>query len=199
MLRNEKVKVLTAVQPIELQNSVRAQYNGYLTTPDVAPNSQTPTYAALRLEIENWRWKGVPFYLRSGKAAFQDPTPNMLSISIQPDEGIHFCFDAKVPDQAQQTRAVEMDFHYSDSFENIDLPDAYERLLLDALNGDASLFARIDEIENAWGIIDPVIAGWNRPDAPPMQSYKTGSWGPKAADMLLASEGYVWHMDEAHE
>lgn len=219
MLRNEKVKVLTAVRPVDLQKTVRAQYEGYLGTPDVAQNSQTPTYAALCLEIENWRWKGVPFYLRSGKAlerksssiyiqfkpppyhifgAFQDPTPNMLSISIQPDEGIQFCFDAKVPDQAQQTRAVEMDFHYSDSFENIDLPDAYERLLLDALNGDASLFARIDEIENAWGIIDPVIAGWNRPDAPPMQSYKTGSWGPKAADMLLATEGYVWHADEAH-
>lgn len=215
MLRNEKVKVLTAVKPIELSDTVRAQYDDYLSTPDVAPDSQTPTYAALRLEIENWRWKGVPFYLRSGKGlkkkaseitiefkpppyrmfgAFQDPMPNMLSICIQPDEGIHFSFDAKVPDQAAETRAVEMDFHYRDAFENIDLPDAYERLLLDALNEDASLFARIDEIENAWGIIDPILEGWTKSGTPPMQKYETGTWGPDAANDLLAREGNIWHM-----
>jgi len=215
MLRNEKVKVLTAVKPIDINDTVRAQYDGYLSTPDVAPDSETPTFASIRLEIENWRWKDVPFYLRSGKGlkkkaseitiefkpppyrmfgAFQDPTPNILSICIQPDEGIHFYFDAKVPDKAKETRAVEMDFHYRDAFENIDLPDAYERLLLDALNEDASLFARIDEIENAWSIIDPILEGWTKPDAPPIEKYEVGTWGPDAANDLLGRAGNKWHM-----
>lgn len=215
-LRNEKVKVLSAIRPIDLQNTVRAQYEGYLDAPGVAADSQTPTYAALKIYIDNWRWKGVPFYLRSGKAlpkkasevtivfkrppfmmfgAFQDPTPNILSICIQPDEGIHLMFDAKVPDQLKHTKSVGMEFHYNTSFELKSMPDAYERLLLDALLGDASLFARIDEIETAWGLIDPIIQGWIKdPDGPPVDRYKPGTWGPQSAENMLARHGRIWHM-----
>lgn len=214
-LRDEKVKVLSAIRPLELNDSVRAQYRGYLDAPGVAPNSLTPTYAALKLFIDNWRWQGVPFYLRSGKAlaakateitvvfkrppykmfqTFESPTPNILSICIQPDEGIHFQFDAKVPDEIQQTRTVDMDFHYADSFSNIDLPDAYERLLLDAIQSDASLFARSDEIDNAWRLIDPILTYWENGRGLQMASYKPGTWGPKEADILLARNGHIWRM-----
>ncbi|MBV7329861.1 glucose-6-phosphate dehydrogenase [Chloroflexi bacterium TSY] len=214
-LRDEKVKVLSAIRPIDMNDAIRAQYRGYLDLPGVAPNSQTATYAALRLFVDNWRWQGVPFYLRSGKAlaakateitiifkrppyrmfqAIESPTPNLLSICIQPDEGIHFKFDAKVPDQLQQTRSVDMDFHYADSFSNIDLPDAYERLLLDAIQGDASLFARSDEIDNAWQLIDPILANWENGHGSQMATYRRGSWGPKEADILLARNGHIWRM-----
>lgn len=214
-LRNEKVKVLSAIRPIDLNQAIRAQYRGYLDAPGVAPNSQTPTYAALKVAIDNWRWQGVPFYLRSGKAlaakateitivfkrppyrmfqAFENPTPNILSICIQPDEGIHFQFDAKVPDQNQQMRTVDMSFHYKDSFPQNGLPDAYERLLLDAIQGDASLFARSDEIDNAWQLIDPILSSWENDQGLPVATYKPGTWGPKEADILLAQEGHIWRM-----
>lgn len=214
-LRDEKVKILSAIRPIDLTDAVRAQYRGYLDTKGVAPNSHTPTYAALKLYIDNWRWQGVPFYLRSGKAlekkateitvvfkrppykmfqTFESPTPNMLSICIQPDEGIHFQFDAKVPDQMQQTRTVNMDFHYADSFSNIDLPDAYERLLLDAIQSDPALFSRSDEIDNAWQIIDPLLQQWESGQGLQMARYKPGTWGPKEADILLARNGHIWRM-----
>lgn len=214
-LRDEKVKVLSAIRAIDLNDAVRGQYNGYLEAPKVEPNSQTPTYAALKLFVDNWRWQGVPFYLRSGKAlatkateitvvfkrppykmfqTFESPTPNILSICIQPDEGIHFQFDAKVPDQIQQTRTVHMEFHYADSFPNIDLPDAYERLLLDAIQGDASLFSRSDEIDNAWRLIDPILHNWENGHGQQMAIYKPGTWGPKEADILLARSGHIWRM-----
>ena len=214
-LRNEKVKVLSATRPIDIGSTVRAQYNGYLQADRVAPNSKTPTYAALTLHVDNWRWQGVPFYLRSGKAlakkvsevtiefkrpphqmfgAFQHPTPNILSICIQPDEGIHFKFDAKVPDQIQETRVVDMDFHYSDAFDGARLPDSYERLLLDALNGDPSLFARSDEIENAWTLIDPVLTAWENGTAPSVATYTKGTWGPQEADTMLARGGRIWRL-----
>jgi len=214
-LRDEKVKVSSAIRPVRMEDTVRAQYDGYLDAPGVAKGTQTPTYAALKLYIDNWRWQGVPFYLRSGKALnrkvseiniefkqppyqmfgdLQNPNPNLLSICIQPDEGIHLQFDAKVPDQADKIQTVDMDFHYRDAFEDVTLPDAYERLLLDALNGDASLFARNDEIEAAWRLVDPILQNWGSKEGPPMAHYPTGSWGPREADILLAREGHIWRM-----
>ena len=221
-LRNEKVKVLSATRPIVLTDTVRAQYQGYCEAPGVAPGSQTPTYAALKLFVDNWRWKGVPFYLRSGKALtrkttevtveFQCPphvmfdlppgydfTPNILSMCIQPDEGIHLKFEAKVPGSAQEMRSVDMEFHYRSSFDGTVLPDAYERLLLDALQGDAALFARSDEIELAWGLIDPLVQGWGSSGAPPLAAYAPGSWGPSEADELLSRNGRVWRLGCEHE
>ncbi len=217
-IRNEKVKVLGTVRPIALADSVRGQYEGYRESSDVASDSQTATYAGLRLFIDNWRWKGVPFYLRSGKAMpakssmiiieFQPPpdvifhlgrkerfTPNFLSICIQPDEGIQLRFETKVPDTVAESRSVNMSHSYHEAFPDIALPDAYERLLLDALRGDAALFARNDGIETSWRLIDPILAGWsNDPQAPPLIIYPRGSWGPEAADELLAKNGHSWRL-----
>ncbi len=213
-VRNEKYRVFRRIRPIRLADTARGQYAGFCGTEGVAPRSQTPTYAALKLAIDNPRWKGVPFYLRSGKAlaekrseiivVFRQPPfrlfemegckecfPNILSICIQPDEGIHLSLDAKVPDSARDIRAVDMNFHYRTSFEGT-LPDAYERLLLDALNGDASLFTRSDSIEVCWRLIDPVVAGWERADAPPLLAYPRGGWGPETAEALLARDGRAW-------
>jgi glucose-6-phosphate 1-dehydrogenase len=225
-LRDEKVKILSAIRPIEPEDTVRAQYAGYRQSDGVAPDSTTPTYAALKLYIDNWRWQDVPFYLRSGKSmackaseiniefkrppytvfqAFHCPTSNHLSFCVQPDEGIHFSFDAKVPDQPRKIETVEMEFHYRDAFANDPLPDAYERLLLDAIHGDASLFARSDEIQQAWRLVDPVIQSWDSDQAPPLAHYRPGSWGPDAADALLAQADHSWHMGcighdrDAHE
>ncbi len=216
-LRNEKVKVLSAVQPVRIEDTVRGQYEGYLDHDKVASDSLTPTYAAVKAYINNWRWKGVPFYLRSGKAmaakashisvVFQRPpvvmfgmeteqqlTPNILSMCIQPDEGIHLKFETKVRDTGEETRSVDMEFHYRSSFKDQRLPDAYERLLLDAIKGDASLFARDDEIECSWHLVDPIIEGWGSPGAPPLVKYKRGSWGPEAADQLLSRSGREWRL-----
>ncbi|GIK38911.1 MAG: hypothetical protein BroJett011_27440 [Chloroflexota bacterium] len=121
-------------------------------------------------------------------------TPNILSLCIQPDEGIHLKFETKVPDSVQETRSVDMEFHYHNSFKAGVLPDAYERLLLDTVNGDASLFTRSDGIETAWRLIDPVIEGWTRAEAPPLAGYEPGSWGPAEADELLARDGRVWRL-----
>jgi glucose-6-phosphate 1-dehydrogenase len=216
-IRNEKVKVLGMVRPVQAADAVRAQYEGYRGLDGVSPDSVTPTFAALKLFIDNWRWKGVPFYLRSGKAMaaksslivveFQPPpdvifhlerkdgfTPNFLSLCIQPDEGVHLRFETKVPDTVAESRSVNMSHTYREAFPDISLPDAYERLLLDALKGDASLFARNDGIEASWRIMDPVLAGWDVPDAPPLHEYPRGSWGPGAAEELLAREGHSWRM-----
>lgn len=216
-VRNEKVKVLSSIRRIDLQDTVRGQYRGYRQEKGVAPDSQTPTYAALKLYIDNWRWKGVPFYLRSGKTMakktseitiqFQCPphmmfpvpeetdfTSNVLAMCIQPDEGIHLKFETKVPDSVIDTSSVDMEFHYRSSFKGKALPDAYERLLLDALHGDASLFTRSDGIEVAWQLIDPVIQGWATADAPPLESYEPGSWGPADADAFLARDGRGWKL-----
>jgi len=212
-LRDEKVKVLRAVRPIV--QSVRAQYRGYRDEPGVAPDSQTPTYAVLQLLVDNWRWRDVPFYLRSGKRLAAKSTaiaiqfkrvphlmfplapgerisPNVIYLCLQPDEGIHLHFEAKEPGAGMRTRSVDMEFHYAEDFGASALPDAYERLLLDAVQGDASLFARADEIELAWGLIDPTLANWERPDAPPLVSYEPGSWGPAEADDFLAQDGRAW-------
>jgi glucose-6-phosphate 1-dehydrogenase len=217
-VRNEKAKVLGSIRLIRLSDTVRAQYAGYRTAERVAPGSQTPTYAALKLYVDNWRWKGVPFYLRSGKALparsssiiveFQAPpdimfglarkkafTPNTLSICVQPEEGVHLRFETKVPDTLADSKSALMDFSYREAFPDIVLPDAYERLLLDALKGDASLFARSDAIELAWRLIDPILFGWNQaPDISPLRTYAKGTWGPAEADELLAREGHVWRL-----
>ncbi len=221
-LRNEKVKVLSAIRPIALEDTVRAQYEGYRDSEGVPAGSTTATYAALKLNIDNWRWQGVPFYLRSGKALarkvsevmveFKCPphmmfqresdesfTPNVLSLCIQPDEGIHFKFEAKVPGSHQETSSVDMEFHYRSSFGDEPLPDAYERLLLDALNGDASLFTRSDEIETAWRLIDPVLRGWEESDAVPLMTYRPGSMGPAVAEDFIARDRRMWREECKHE
>jgi glucose-6-phosphate 1-dehydrogenase len=216
-IRNEKAKVFESIRPIDIDDTVRGQYSGYSNAEGVKPGSQTPTYAALKLNIDNWRWKGVPFYLRSGKSLarkvseitieFQRPphlmfhlppgsdfTPNILSMRIQPDEGIHLRFEAKVPDSDQGMRSVDMDFSYMSSFNGTVLPEAYERLLLEALEGDASLFTRSDAIELSWGLIDPVLQGWEKPESPELVIYKPGSWGPRSADELLARNRKKWRV-----
>jgi len=216
-LRNEKVKVLTAIAPMKeeevAQATVRGQYEGYREEEGVRKNSTTGTFGALRLFVNNWRWQGVPFYLRSGKflneklsqvtivfkcppqLLFNSPPggmdPNILVLFLQPDEGIHWRFEAKVPDTVAALRLVDMEFHYEEAFGKTALPDAYERLLLDTMTGDASLFTRADEVETAWGIIDPIIHAWDAGKPPPV-TYKRSTWGPKEADELLARDGRSW-------
>jgi glucose-6-phosphate 1-dehydrogenase len=215
-LRDEKVKVLRALRPGS--ESVRGQYRGYREEPGVQRNSRTPTYAALQLFIDNWRWQAVPFYLRSGKSlkmktseiaiqfkgvphlmfpadAEKDITPNILSLCIQPDEGVHLRFETKQPGAGMRTRSVDMDFHYAEDFGSDELPEAYERLLLDAMQGDASLFARGDEIELAWGLIDDILASWEQPIASPLVLYEPESWGPVEAEQLLNRQGRKWYQD----
>jgi glucose-6-phosphate 1-dehydrogenase len=211
-VRNEKIKVLSAIPPIDLADVVRGQYDGYCETEGVAADSRTPTYGAAKLSVDNWRWHGVPFYLRSGKALasktteivveFHCPphwmfglepfTPNLLSLAIQPDEGIRLKFQAKVPEKPMETRPVDLAFQYRTYFCCEPLPDAYEPLLLDVLGGDASLFPRRDAIEAAWRLMDPVIAGLEQPGAPPLVTYQRGSQGPAEADELLAFDGRCW-------
>ncbi len=215
-VRNEKIKILESIRPINLNDTIRGQYSGFRDAEGVAKDSQTPTYAAIKLFIDNWRWQGVPFYLRSGKVMpvkaseivieflrpphlmFHLPdqnqfTPNILSICIQPDEGIHLRFEAKLPDSSQEMRSVDMDFHYSTSFKGT-LPDAYERLLLDALAGDASLFNRSDSIEACWRLVDPVNQGWGQAGAPELAIYASGSWGPASAEELMSRDGRIWRL-----
>jgi glucose-6-phosphate 1-dehydrogenase len=218
-LRNETVKVLSSIRPIRgddiAKETLRAQYRGYRDEDGVAPNSQTPTYAAMRLFVDNWRWQDVPFYLRSGKALFsktseiilqfkQPPgrvfgmrshdalTSGLLSLRLQPDEGIHLRFEAKVPDTAAEMRPVIMSFHYDDAFGRSGIPDSYERLILDALHGDPSLFIRSDAIETAWRFIDPILQAWEGPDAPPLHEYVQGAFGPAAADDFIARDCHSW-------
>jgi len=215
-VRNETFKLLSSIRPVAISDTVRAQYEGYRQTEGVAPDSQTPTFAAIKLLVDNWRWKGVPFYLRSDKSlagktsqvivVFQRPphlmfrlpdeyqfVPNILSLCIQPDEGIHLMFEAKVPDSDQEMRSVDMEFHYRDSFTGV-LPDAYERLVLEALRGDASLFTRSDGIEAAWKLVDSITSGWETSEAPDLALYRRGSWGPSEANALLARDGRSWQL-----
>ncbi|MDP8992982.1 MAG: glucose-6-phosphate dehydrogenase [Actinomycetota bacterium] len=226
-IRDEKVKALRAVdvfRPEEVATDVvPAQYArgwvegeevvGYTEEPDVAPDSRTETYLALRLCIDNWRWAGVPFYVRTGKRLpkrmtevameFQrvphlpfgvDQTrrlgPNALVLRIQPDEGITLRFGAKVPGQALRVRTVSMDFSYAAAFLE-EAPDAYERLLLDAMVGDPTLFIRADEVEQSWRIVQPVLDAWAE-DRAPMATYVAGTWGPEEADRLLERDGRAW-------
>lgn len=220
-VRNEVFKLLSSIRPVSLEDTVRAQYEGYRQSEGVEPGSQTPTFAVLKLYIDNWRWKGVPFYLRSGKSLarktsqanveFQRPphlmfhlsdekkfTPNILSLCIQPDEGIHLMFEAKVPDSEQDMQSVDMEFHYNDTFSGV-LPDAYQRLLLEALEGDASLFTRSDSIEAAWKLIDSIVDGWETANTPELSLYRRGSWGPTEAAALLTRDGRVWRLGCADE
>jgi glucose-6-phosphate 1-dehydrogenase len=186
---------------------------GYRQEPGVDPDSETETYIAARFTIPNWRWSDVPFYLRTGKRmpkrateiAIQfkavphrlfkdsatDPEANLLAMRIQPDEGILLRFGAKMPGLGLDVRNVTMDFTYGSSF-SVDSPDAYETLILDALLGDASLFTRADEVEEAWSIVDPIIDAWAAMPAPDFPNYDSGTWGPEAADDLLAREGRRW-------
>ena len=218
-IRNEKLKVFQAIRPVSSERieteTVRGQYRGYSTTEGVAPGSQTPTFAALRFWIDNWRWQGVPFFLRSGKALAAKtssitiefrcpphvmfPLPpgstirrNILDLCIQPDEGIHLRFEAKVPDTVVEMRSVDMEFHYREGFREIGIPEAYERLLLDALQGDASLFTRSDGIDLSWKLMDPIIQVWEKSGAPPLGYYEKGSWGPREADEFIEREGRAW-------
>jgi len=219
-LRNEKVKVLNSLREIAPEHSahhtVRAQYEGYHAEEGVAPGSTTETFAAVRLYIDNWRWQGVPFYLRSGKMMKENaseiiiqfrrpPTQlfdtqtgstelytNRLSICIQPDEGIHLRFITKQPDQGMKTHPVTMDFQSGEPHSGKSTPGAYERLLLDAMNGDASLFTRSDEIELAWKFIDGVRAAWESDYAPALQTYARHTWGPDASDEMLSRDGHWW-------
>jgi glucose-6-phosphate 1-dehydrogenase len=218
-LRDENIKLLKAVRPIPVdqvgRQAVRGQYRGYRDEEGVAPHSQTETYAALRLYIDNWRWQDVPFYLRSGKRLaakateiiiqFRRPphvmfplppgqgiAPNILTLCLQPDEGIHLRTQAKVPDTVADMSPVDLEFHYRDYFGAGALPEAYERLLLDALHGDAALFTRADRAELAWKLMDPIIAAWRQPAAPPLAIYEPGSWGPVEADEFLARDSRAW-------
>jgi glucose-6-phosphate 1-dehydrogenase len=213
-LRDEKIKVLQAVRSLSLADCVLGQYRGYRQEHGVAPNSSTPTYVALKLFVDNWRWQGVPFYLRSGKGLARKNTEitlqfkqvphliftngdanlpaNQLSICIQPDEGMHLRFALKVPGAEMRTSPVNMDFHYQDFFGQQALPDAYERLLLDSLQGDASLFARSDEILRAWELVTPILKEWEGQDDPDLCFYDLGSWGPEDGDALINRDGRFW-------
>ena len=216
-VRNEKVKVLEAIRPMTAaevaRNTVRGQYLGYRQEKNVAPDSQAATFAAVRLDVDNWRWQGVPFFLRSGKAMgcrttqiviqFRDPPlrlfddgaagqqANRLVIHIQPAEGIQLHFHTKVPNREVDTRVTTLDFRF-DSFYADALPDAYERLLLDVLSGDQSLFARSDEVELAWGIIDPIVAAWQSTGEPPLWQYEPGMWGPAESTDWMQAAGRLW-------
>jgi glucose-6-phosphate 1-dehydrogenase len=218
-LREEKVKVHRAIRPTRPEEvgkfAVRGQYLGYEDEPGVRTASRTETYAAVKLFVDNERWQGVPFYLRSGKKLkekcteiaiqFKNPPltmfpaqpgeltmPNLLALCLQPDEGIHQRFEVKVPDTANERRSVDMEFHYRDAFGPAAIPEAYERLILDALNGDMSLFTRGDRAELAWELLDPILQAWQESGGPPIYPYEPGCWGPPEADAFLARDGREW-------
>jgi glucose-6-phosphate 1-dehydrogenase len=217
-VRDEKVKVLHAITPLSpatvAEATLRGQYDGYQKEPGVKPGSQTATFGVVRLAVDNWRWQGVPFYLRSGKAMscrttqivvqFRRP-PHMvfdsepshvcdadqLVIQIQPAEGIQLHIQTKVPDAGMQLRQTDLEFSFLQEFAGV-MPEAYERLLLDVFQGDASLFARADEVELAWGIIDPILAAWDRLGQPPLEIYEKGLWGPPSAAEWMYKQGRQW-------
>ena len=228
-IRNKKVDVLRAVRPITPEAvsevAVRGQYGpgyvggesvpGYRTEPDVSAHSTTETYAALKLEIDNWRWHGVPFYLRTGKrmprrvseisiqfcpvphrafpaGADEAWRPNRLILRIQPDEGIVLRFQAKRPGPNMLLHPVGMRFEYDEAYGEAS-PDAYETLLLDAIKGDATLFMRADQVEAAWRLVQPVLDAWSGAVPPEFPNYASGTWGPAAADRLLAHDGRAWN------
>jgi glucose-6-phosphate 1-dehydrogenase len=236
-VRDEKVKLLRAVRPIHADNvllhTVRGQYAvgwvdgeptiAYRQENGVNPESLRETFVAMRVDIDNWRWSGTPFYLRTGKRLPKRATeiaiqfrqvphspftgslavadaempggiePNVLVLRIQPDEGITLRFGAKVPGQSMRIRSVNMDFLYGTSFLR-QSPEAYERLLLDCMLGDATLFARVDEVEEAWRFCTAILDGWRAhpPDQVNCPNYEAGSWGPKEADDFLRREGRTW-------
>jgi glucose-6-phosphate 1-dehydrogenase len=226
-LRDEKLKVLEAIvppDPSDVPNmAMRAQYAagvqggvpvpGYLEEDGVAADSRTETYAALRLEISNWRWAGVPFYLRTGKRLTRKVTeiavrlkpvphlalqsegsigvqPNEIVLTVQPDEGVSISLGAKIPGTRMRIRPVNMEFHYGTSFVS-QSPEAYERLILDAMRGDATLFTRNDEVEALWGIIDPILTAWKEETTSEVPQYPAGSQGPREANSVL-NPGHAW-------
>lgn len=227
-VRDEKVKVLQAIRPLSLGeggDAARAQYSagltagkpvpGYLQEKGISPDSATETYAAIRLSIDNWRWQGVPFYLRSGKrlarrvseiaVQFKRPpgtlfaasngrfdlAANTLSFQIQPDEGLSLVLNGKIPGLETRTQPVKMSFRYATTFGS-NTPEAYERLVLDAMIGDSTLFIRGDETEASWGLYTPILEHWREQGRTGMESYAAGSWGPAGADALLAVRGHLW-------
>ncbi|HEU0156603.1 MAG TPA: glucose-6-phosphate dehydrogenase, partial [Stellaceae bacterium] len=227
-VRTEKYKVLEAVRPLDhdeaRRRAVRGQYaagtiageveRGYREEPGVAPDSMTETYVAMQLEIDNWRWAGVPFYLRTGKrlarrtteiaiqfkrapfAIFRDTpvdilTPNVLTLQIQPDEGVSLQFGAKVPGPEISLGGVKMDFRYKDYFK-ISPSTGYETLVYDCMIGDPILFNRADGVEAGWEVVQPVLDLWRDDKTVPLESYAAGSAGPEAADNLLWRSGRQW-------
>ncbi len=231
-VRREKLKVWQAIPPIPILNTIRGQYGpgivgkdhvvGYRDEERVNPNSGTETFAALRLEIENWRWAGVPFFLRAGKRMkkrateisiqFKQPPllifnrlatdgpcgeiqPNLLTIRIQPDEGIALRFGAKVPTSSQMSVCpVNMDFDYETAFGK-STANGYERLLLDAMLGDQTLFAHRDGVETNWALYTPILDAWKSKTPEVFPNYFAGSWGPECADHLLERSGHTWRND----
>jgi glucose-6-phosphate 1-dehydrogenase len=222
-VRNEKVKVVRALAPPDPGDVVRGQYGageidgkkvpGYREEPGVAPGSTTETYVALKVYVDNWRWAGTPFYLRTGKrlsgratsivALFRPAPhppfleiagaglrPNVLVIHVQPNEAISLRIGVKVPGQGMTIQPVQLDFQYDHAF-HVHLPEAYERLILDAILGDATLFTRIDEVEAQWAFVDSVVAQWQGSE-PEFPNYPAGAPGPKAADALMARDSRAW-------
>jgi len=226
-IRNKKMDVLHAIRPIPFEQvhhfAVRGQYDSgwikgrhypaYREETGVDPDTSTETFAALKLYVDNWRWQGVPFYLRTGKRlpsrvsevtiqfrpvphmaftgmAVGDWQPNRLSIRIQPDENIILRFQAKRPGLKMRLSTVDMRFSYQESFPSTS-PEAYETLLLDAIEGDSTLFMRADQVEAGWALIDPIMKSWEAalPDFP---NYPAGSWGPEASEVLIARDGRSW-------
>lgn len=227
-IRNEKVKVLQATHLANAehldQSAIRGQYTagwrdgkmvpGYREEEGASPESTTPTYAAIKLYVDNWRWKGVPMFLRTGKrmpkkvseiaiqfkevpflmfqSAAKQASPNVLALRIQPDEGISMRFEVKTPGTSLRTRSVEMDFRYDTAFGRSNT-DAYSRLLVDCMLGDQTLFTRADEVEASWRILTPLLNAWDAP-APPdaIPLYEAGTWGPIEAELLLNRDGRRW-------
>ena len=225
-VRTEKLKVWRAIQPIPVEDTVRGQYGpgevdgqkvvGYREEDRVAPESSTETYAAMKLQIENWRWAGVPIYIRAGKRLAKrvtevtvtfkqpplhlfksnDPTgqvkANTLKMRIQPDEGISLTFGAKVPGPTTNVKRVEMHFSYAEAFGKSSA-NGYERLLLDAMLGDGTLFAHRDGVEATWALMTPILEAWAKTKPADFPNYAAGSWGPAASDALLKKDGRKWH------
>jgi glucose-6-phosphate 1-dehydrogenase len=216
-VRDEKVKVLQAILPLGpsdvRQSVVRAQYDGYRKEANVATGSRTETYVALRLFLDNWRWAGVPFFLRTGKRLPRRSTelsihfkrapftlfretpvectnPNVLALRIQPDEGISLSFDAKAPGPLERLHTVTMDFSYAKYFDT-EPATGYETLLFDAMTGDQTLFHRMDIVEAGWAAVQPILDVWAR-DATEVPAYASESWGPAEADVLIEHDGRKW-------
>jgi glucose-6-phosphate 1-dehydrogenase len=224
-VRTEKLKVWRAIEGIPITNAVRGQYGpgtvdgkpaaGYREEERVSAESNTETFAAIRVDIENWRWAGVPFYLRAGKRlqqrvtevtiVFKQPPlhlfksnssddkiePNVITMRIQPDEGISLRFGAKVPGPTTNVRQVDMSFSYAAAFGKSSA-NGYERLLLDAMLGDATLFAHRDGVEATWALFTPILEAWAAKTATGFPNYEAGTWGPDCADELLAKDGRAW-------
>ena len=217
-IRDEKVKVLRAVRRMARDevatHTLRGQYRKYRDEPGVPPESETATFGAVKLYVDNWRWQGVPFFLRSGKAMSCQTTQvviqfrraphmlfdlgphtaheaNRLVLQVQPAEGIQLHFHTKVPDEGMRLRLTDLGFRFKEKFRS-SMPEAYQRLLLDVMQGDASLFSRADEVELAWGIIDPIQRGWEKGHGPPLSLYEAGGWGPPNATEWMERQNRQW-------